>query len=155
VEAKSRILTAMRAIDFKGLKLPDGSIEATRWKDDGRHAARMAGRTGAVRRRCGLLQRRISRPPRHAPLRVMSDAGRPWQGTGFISEIQSLFHPDFDGGAPDAAVSKVNWLGARRTMLQRAEGLLPQDAAREHGRAPGPGLACLLARARTAQGLLT
>jgi len=112
----------MRAIDFKGLTLADGSISHG-LKDDGRtllpHGWKdWGGETALV-----LLQRRISSD---APAtQVMSNTGHPWQGTGFISEIQSLFHPDFDSSTPDA-VSKVNWLAARRAMLSAQKTYFPR-----------------------------
>ena len=120
--AKARLLAAMRAIDFKALTLPDGSISHG-LKDDGRtllpHGWKdWGGETALV-----LLQRRLASD---APVpQVMSNTGHPWQGTGFISELQSLFHPDFDTPTPDA-VSKVNWIAARRAMLSAQKAYFPQ-----------------------------
>lgn len=121
-EAKARILTAMRAIEFQTLTLADGSISHG-LKDDGKtllpHGWKdWGGETALV-----LLQRRLSSDAPAA--QVMSNTGHPWQGTGFISELQSLFHPDFDSSTPDA-VSKVNWLGARRAMLSAQKAYFPK-----------------------------
>lgn len=63
-----------------------------------------------------------SKPP---PCR-MASTGRVYDGTGFIAEIQSLFYPDFDDTAPDA-VTKQNWLAARKTLLQRQKEYFPKN----------------------------
>jgi hypothetical protein len=52
----------------------------------------------------------------HAPRHKMARPAQAWQGTGFITEIQSLFYPDFDSDEPDA-LDGVKWLSARRRML--------------------------------------
>ena len=71
-----------------------------------------------------------------APAARMASTGRVWDGTGFIAEIQSLFYPDFDDATPDA-VTKQDWLAARKTMLGRQQGYFPQhapqSAAAQHG----------------------
>jgi hypothetical protein len=52
----------------------------------------------------------------NAPRRKMERPGQAWQGSGFITEIQSLFYPDFDSDVPDA-LDGVRWMTARRRML--------------------------------------
>jgi hypothetical protein len=42
--------------------------------------------------------------------------GAPYDGTGFIAEIQSLFYPEFSSDRPDA-LTGVDWLAARRAVL--------------------------------------
>jgi hypothetical protein len=46
----------------------------------------------------------------------MSQQTRPHQGTGFITEIQSLLFPDFDSAQADA-ISGANWRAVRKAML--------------------------------------
>lgn len=50
--------------------------------------------------------------------------GQVWQGTGFIGELQSLLHPDFDQSMPDA-LDGVNWLAARRSLLAQQRAAMP------------------------------
>ncbi len=61
------------------------------------------------------------------PAARMASTGRVWDGTGFITEIQSLFYPDFDESTPDA-VTKQDWLAARKTMLTRQQEYFPKHA---------------------------
>jgi len=61
------------------------------------------------------------------PLSGMTGQGRAWQGTGFITEIQSLLHPDFDSDQPDK-ISQVNWMAARQAMLAAQKAYFPQQA---------------------------
>jgi hypothetical protein len=60
-------------------------------------------------------------PPPH-----MSSTGRVYDGSGFIAEVQSLFYPDFDASTPDA-VTKQNWLVARKTLLNRQRDYFPRQ----------------------------
>jgi hypothetical protein len=60
-------------------------------------------------------------PPR------MSSTGRVYDGTGFIAEIQSLFYPDFSESTPDA-VTKQDWLAARKTLLDRQREYFPKHS---------------------------
>ena len=55
----------------------------------------------------------------------MDDSGHFYQGTGFLAEIQSAFYPDFDSAEPDA-LTKQNWLGARKTLFDRQKAYFPQ-----------------------------
>ncbi|TLD70350.1 hypothetical protein FEM03_11485 [Phragmitibacter flavus] len=82
-----------------GVKDPLPSV----WRDWGGETALVLG---LVKMIDGAL------PPR------MLETGRVHDGVGFIVEIQSLFYPDFDTEVLDA-VSRQNWLGARREMLKR------------------------------------
>jgi hypothetical protein len=45
-----------------------------------------------------------------------ASADSPYEGIGFIAEIQSLFYPQFDSDQPDA-LTGANWLSARRAVL--------------------------------------
>ncbi len=47
---------------------------------------------------------------------TMNASGKTFQGRGFIAEIQSLLHPDFDRPEKDL-VSGVSWLDARRSLM--------------------------------------
>jgi hypothetical protein len=58
-------------------------------------------------------------PPR------MASTGRVYDGAGFIAEIQSLLYPDFNDPAPDA-VTKQDWVAARKTLLQRQREYFPK-----------------------------
>lgn len=62
--------------------------------------------------------------------------GQVWQGVGFIGEIQSLLHPDFNQAKPDA-LDRVNWLEARRALLAQQRmavlSLWPQSPVAEAG----------------------
>lgn len=132
-DLKNRTLAAIKTIDFAALTLPEGIISHG-FKEDGKtllpHGWKdWGGETALV-----LLLRRLASD---APAtQVMNSNGHPWQGTGFIAEIQSLLHPDFDSNTPDA-VSKVNWQAARRAMLQEQKAyfarMLPDSAAARQG----------------------
>jgi hypothetical protein len=73
------------------------------WKDWGGETALVLGLVSMME---GVV------PPK------MLESGRVHDGVGFIVELQSLFYPDFDTEVLDA-VSKQNWLAARRDMLKR------------------------------------
>jgi hypothetical protein len=61
-------------------------------------------------------------PPPH-----MASTGRVYDGTGFIAEIQSIFYPDFSESTPDA-VTKQDWLAARKTLLDRQREYFPKHS---------------------------
>jgi len=52
------------------------------------------------------------------PRGQMSPGGQVFRGVQFISEIQSLFYPDFDRETPDQLAGTV-WPAARRDLLER------------------------------------
>ncbi|MFZ4766368.1 MAG: hypothetical protein ACOYMN_15565, partial [Roseimicrobium sp.] len=58
-----------------------------------------------------------SMTPAQPPLR-MAMTGHAYDGTGFISEVQSLFYPDFSQTAIDK-ISNQNWLACRKELLTR------------------------------------
>lgn len=58
------------------------------------------------------------------PVLGMDPSGRVFDGTGFISEIQSLFYPDFNSSRLDS-VSNQNWLENRQMMLLRQREYFP------------------------------
>ena len=110
---ESELLTQICAIDFESLRLPDGSIShglldqgktliTHGWRDWG-------GETALV-----LLLNRIANPG--GAVRKMDRPGEVWQGAGFIAELQSLLHPDFDSRRADA-LQGVTWGDARRRLL--------------------------------------
>lgn len=107
------LASAVDQIDFKTLRLPDGSLTHG-LKDDGRtllpHGwGDWGGETALVM----MLERMVDD---NAPRHPMERPGQAWQGTGFITELQSLFYPDFDQDKPDA-LDGVKWLSARQRML--------------------------------------
>lgn len=116
---KAELLSGMRKIAFDRLILPDGTIThglqsdgetllPHGWDDWG-------GETALV-----VLQRHLANPAA-PPLKLTIDhPGRPWQGTGFIAELQSLFYPDFDSEQPDT-LSATNWKLARTRHLQEQQ----------------------------------
>jgi hypothetical protein len=109
------LLAEVRAMDFKGLRLPDGRLSHG-LREDGRtlipHGwADWGGETALVL----MLERWGNEPAVSQP---MSNPGNPWQGTGFIAELQSLFYPDFDSDQPDA-LDGVCWRSVRAELLKR------------------------------------
>lgn len=114
----AELLEQIRRIDFPRLRLPDGSIS---------HGLQMDGQTviphgwsdwGGETVLVALLSR-LADPT--APVPSRSDhPGEPWQGSGFIAELQSLFHPDFDSQAPDA-IDQIAWATARRSHLDEQQ----------------------------------
>lgn len=67
----------------------------------------------------------------------MNPNGVPMLNTGFIAELQSLFHPDFDRPEPDL-VSKQSWPAIRVQVLQSnrqyfAGQVPPTDFAKQNG----------------------
>lgn len=55
--------------------------------------------------------------PGREPRGKMATTGEAYRGIGFISEIQSLFYPDFDRPEPDL-VSGIAWPKARKSQLK-------------------------------------
>jgi len=123
----------IRSVEYDLLRLPDGHLShgvaddgitllPHGWQDWG-------GETALV-----MLMEGMANPSRLPP--PMRTPGKAWQGTGFITEIQSLFHPDFDSDEPDSH-DGVRWLSVRRTMLgaQRAyfANRWPQSPAAKEG----------------------
>lgn len=121
-DLKADLLSRMRKIAFDQLLLPDGTITHGLLSDGitllPHGWADWGGETALI-----ILQRQLSHPSA-APLRLTIDhPGRPWQGTGFIAELQSLFYPDFDAEQPDT-LSATNWRLARTRHLQEQQGYI-------------------------------
>ncbi len=106
-------LALIRGIEVESLRLPSGHLshgldhDGTRllphgWRDWG-------GETALV-----LLTQRMARPG--CAVAASDRPGRAWQGTGFITEIQGLLHPDFDRDEADA-LDGVQWRPVRQVML--------------------------------------
>ncbi|MCP5558565.1 MAG: hypothetical protein H7A55_12510 [Verrucomicrobiaceae bacterium] len=113
-QVKSALEASVDRIDFAALTrasghvghglMEDGKTMLTSgWRDWG-------GETALVMMLQRMANPQALRPPLDRP-------GQPWQGTGFIAEIQSLFYPDFNSNRPDA-VNGVKWRNARRSLLQ-------------------------------------
>ena len=116
------IVLQLQRIEYDLLRLPDGhmshgladdaiSLLPHGWQDWG-------GETTLVMLMEGIANPRHRPPPMRTP-------GKAWQGTGFITEVQSLFHPDFDSDAPDAH-DGVRWLSVRRAMLGAQRSYIPK-----------------------------
>lgn len=112
----------VQEIDFGQMRLPDGHLSHG-FKDDGTtllpHGWQdWGGETALVMLMEGMATPDHPQPPMRTP-------GKAWQGTGFIPEIQSLFHPDFDSDEPDAH-DGVRWQSVRRTMLGAQRAYVPK-----------------------------
>lgn len=112
----------LKDIDYTLLRLPGGELSHG-LADDGvtmlQHGWQdWGGETALV-----MLMEGIADPTHRPP--PMRSPGKAWQGTGFITELQSLFHPDFDSDAPDAH-DGVRWLSVRRAMLGAQQAYLPK-----------------------------
>ena len=126
VELSKSIIARIKAVEFADLILKDGAISHG-LKDDGKTMINFGWRDwGGETVLVMLLAKMAGFIPSTT---VMQTSGKPWQGTGFIAEIQSLFLPDFDSTVPDA-VSKVNWHEAREDLLARQKGYFPQMLAK-------------------------
>ncbi len=127
------LVRQLQRIDYDLLRLPDGHLShgiaddgltllPHGWQDWG-------GETALV-----MLMEGIANPQHRPP--PMRTPGKAWQGTGFITELQSLFHPDFDSDTPDAH-DGVRWLSVRRSMLGAQRAYIaerwPQSAAARAG----------------------
>ena len=116
------LIALLKGIDYELLHLPGGELSHG-LADDGvtmlQHGWQdWGGETALV-----MLMEGIANPAHRPP--PMRSPGKAWQGTGFITELQSLFHPDFDSDAPDAH-DGVRWLSVRRAMLGAQRGYLPK-----------------------------
>jgi len=116
------IVQQLRNIDYDLMRLPDGHLSHG-FDDDGltllQHGWQdWGGETALV-----MLMEGIANPLHRPP--PMRTPGKAWQGTGFITELQSLFHPDFDSDEPDLH-DGVRWLSVRRAMLGAQRGYLPK-----------------------------
>ncbi len=112
------IVAMIRRIDFARLRLPGGYVSHG-FLDDGETLLLNGWRDWGGETALVMLMERIAVPDCQPP--PMRRPGHAWQGAGFITELQSLFHPDFDSDEPDAH-DGVRWLSVRRAMLgaQRA-----------------------------------
>jgi len=122
------LVLQMQAIEFNLLHLPGGELShglnedgitllPHGWQDWG-------GETALV-----MLMEGIANPEHRPP--PMRTPGKAWQGTGFITELQSLFHPDFDSDVPDAH-DGVRWLSVRRAMLGAQRAYIPKRWPQSH-----------------------
>ncbi|WP_395744283.1 hypothetical protein [Prosthecobacter sp.] len=127
------LVLQMQSIEYDLLHLPDGELShgltddgitllPHGWKDWG-------GETALV-----MLMEGIANPEHRPP--PMRTPGKAWQGTGFITELQSLFHPDFDSDVPDAH-DGVRWLSVRRAMLGAQRAYIPKRWPQSHAAVNG------------------
>lgn len=125
---------AVRQIRFDQLRDADG-FALHGLQEDGHTRLRCSWQDWGGETALVLLLERMAGGDR-APLK-MSRSGKVFGGVGFIGEIQSLFYPDFALDEPDA-VSGVNWLRARRELLQEQMSYFPKTQPRSA--AAGMGL---------------
>ncbi len=115
-------LALIRGIEIESLRLPSGHLshgldhDGTRllphgWRDWGGEAALVQ------------IMQRLAHPG--CPVSPSDRPGRAWQGTGFIPEIQSLLHPDFDRDQADA-LDGVHWKPVRHLMLGAQQAYFPK-----------------------------
>ncbi|MBK8091423.1 MAG: hypothetical protein IPK32_05365 [Verrucomicrobiaceae bacterium] len=123
-DVESETLTNIRQIDFPALRLPSGhythglDASGTRMLPHG--WADWGGETALV-----TLLARLASPQSRAAITPSTHPGNAWQGTGFITEIQSLLHPDFDLDEPDAT-DGVRWSSVRRRMQAAQSSFFPK-----------------------------
>ncbi len=102
-------------LDFDSLMHPEGWIGhgftqdgstplGNQWRDWGGETALVLALEGMV--------------PNREPRGRMQPGGQVFRGVQFISEIQSLFYPDFDRGTPDPFGETI-WPTARRELLDK------------------------------------
>lgn len=101
-------------IDFAALTRPSGHV-GHGLMEDGKTPLTSGWRDWGGETALVMLLQRMANPKAERP--PLDRPGQPWQGTGFIAEIQSLFYPDFSSNRPDA-VNGVKWRNARRSLLQ-------------------------------------
>ncbi len=113
-------------IDFEGYVIhgfaEDGVTPlSSRWKDWGGESALVLAVEGMQLNR--------------EPIARMDDSGVVFRGVGFISEMQSLFYPDFDSKEPDTF--GVVWSRSRGELLERQRAYFaahwPESAATRLG----------------------
>lgn len=116
------VVAMVKKMDFAAMRLPGGHLSHG-FLDDGvtliPHGWQDWGGESAL----VMLMERIADPKCQPP--PMRRPGHAWQGAGFITELQSLFHPDFDSDVPDAH-DGVRWLAVRQAMLAAQRAYIPQ-----------------------------
>jgi hypothetical protein len=122
-QTEDAVLEMIKRVRMTALLLPEGAISHG-LKTDGKTLIPFAWRDWGGETALVMLLARMA--DANLDFAGMNMDGRAWQGTGFIAEIQSLLHPDFDSSTPDA-VSKVNWRQARETMLRNQKEYFPKN----------------------------
>ena len=126
-------ITAIREIDFDRLRDADGYL-AGGLQDDGITPTEYSWREwGGEAVLCLLLEQMATGGIRRPELKF---AGTVPGGVGLKAEIESLFYVDFSAGEVDA-VTGVDWLGARRALLEEQKAFFrrrwPKPAAARLG----------------------
>lgn len=116
------IVNHAQQIEFDLMRLPDGHLSHG-YEEDGVTLLPHGWQDWGGETTLVMLLEGIANPGHHPP--PMRRPGKAWQGTGFIPELQSLFHPDFDSDEPDAH-DGVRWLSVRRTMLGAQRAYIPK-----------------------------
>ena len=127
------VVAMVKRMDIPCMRLPGGYLSHG-FLDDGvtllTHGWQDWGGESAL----VMLMERVADPGCLPP--PMRHPGHAWQGAGFITELQSLFHPDFDSDEPDAH-DGVRWLAVRQAMLAAQRAYIaeqwPESAAAKDG----------------------
>lgn len=127
------LVRQVQEIEYDLLRLPDGHLSHG-FAEDGITLLPHGWQDWGGETALAMLMEGMANPDHRPP--PMRTPGKAWQGTGFIPEIQSLFHPDFESDEPDAH-DGVRWLSVRRAMLGAQRAYVPkrwpQSQAARHG----------------------
>ena len=121
-QIESEVEEMVHRVDFQALRLTSGHLSHG-LKDDGETLLQHGWRDWGGETALVMLLERMVKPRRHMP--AVDHPGHAWQGTGFIPELQSLFHPDFDRDEADAN-DGVCWRSVRRLMLGAQRAYFPR-----------------------------
>ncbi|HTK75255.1 MAG TPA: hypothetical protein VL371_08355 [Gemmataceae bacterium] len=111
---RNAVLANIKSIRFEFLRDHDDRITHGLREDGKTPLGWSWGDWGGETALVVLLERLAERPNLKVP---RMRAGKIPGGIGFIGEVQSLFYPQFGADVPDA-LSGVNWLHARRDLLE-------------------------------------
>jgi hypothetical protein len=114
LELLKQLESNIKEIDFSELRDAEGFV-IHGLKDDGRTKLQSVWRDWGGETALVLLLQRMAASDNVRPR--MDATGRVHHGTGFIAEIQSLFHPQFSSSVADR-VTGIDWSAARRQLLR-------------------------------------
>lgn len=120
---EAEVAEMVRHIDFQALRLPSGHVSHG-MKDDGKTLLQHGWRDWGGETALIMLLEHAVDPSRRIP--PVDHPGHAWQGSGFITELQSLFHPDFDSDEADA-VDGIRWRSVRRRMQDAQRAYFPRS----------------------------
>lgn len=122
---RGELEAAVGQIQFDHLRGPGGFISQG-VRNDGKTLIPSVWRSWGGETALVVLLERMAL--RESAAMRMGKSGRVYHGVGFIPEIEGLFYPQFLRDEPDA-LTRVNWLQARRRLLEEQKGYLPRDTA--------------------------